>query len=272
MLTAHRSGITDEVFQGPAFVQSLYNMNAIERRWVVSNRSLASPPAQKPGSYNYANTNYVLAGLIIDVASNSSAESMLRHRVFDPLGITTAGFGPSPETSDTSVGNPWPHYPTQSGPIPYSQVPNSQRDNPPALNTAGRVHIAPGDYNRFLQLHLAAGSAAGADPLSTANANSLNFTLSSFNKLHQTYPESNTSSPAYGYTYGGWVRRNYTAEGTPFTLTHAGSNKLNFAVALLDTNLDEAYMAFTNVGGDGAMAATLEAVLSMRNGTIALLP
>ena len=106
MLTCHRSGITDDYFKDLFFTQSLYNMSAIDGRRAVSDRALASPPSQKPGSYSYANTNYVLAGRIIEVASNSSAESVLRRRVFDPLGITTAGFGPSPERSDTAVDNP----------------------------------------------------------------------------------------------------------------------------------------------------------------------
>jgi D-alanyl-D-alanine carboxypeptidase len=271
MLTAHRSGITDGYIKDIAFTLSLYNMSAIEGRWAVSNRSLASPPSHSPGSYTYANTNYVLAGLIIDVASsNSSAEALLCGRVFDPLGITTAGFGPVPETSDTSVDNPWPHMPSPSGSVPYSQVPNSERDNPPALNTAGRVHMAPSDYDRFLQLHLA-GASTGSG---LATSNPLNLTSSSFAKLYEPYPESNISAPGYGYTYGGWLQRNYTQAqpGAPvFTLFHDGSNTLNFAVALLDTKLDEAYMALTNVEGTGALTATDEAVLAMRNGTISLL-
>ena len=133
--------------------------------------------------------------------------------------------------------------------------------------------MAPSDYNRFLQLHLAgaSASAAGSDPPFTQTSNPLHLTSYSFIKLHQPYPEPDASSPGYGYTYGAWIRSNYTAQGTPFTLIDAGSNTLNYAVALLDTKLDEAYKALTNVGGNGAMTGTIEAVLAMRDATISLL-
>ena len=267
MLTSHRSGITDDFFQDQTFVLSLFNLSALEGRWAVSNLSLARPPSQEQGSFNYANTNYILAGLVIDVSTNSSAEEMLQRRVFSPLGITTAGFGPSPEQSDTSVDNPWPHTASSSGPEPLSQVPNKDRDNAPALNTAGRCHMTPGDYNRFLQLHL-----AGADGRSSANTttNPLILDAASFAKLHEPFPDDDTSSPGYGYTYGGWIRRNYTAQGTPFTLAHDGSNTLNYAHVVVDTGADEAFMALTNVGGDEALTGTGEAVEEMRGGTIKL--
>jgi hypothetical protein len=34
-------------------------------------------------------------------------------------------------------------------------LPQPYHDNIPSLNTAGRIHMTPADYNKFLQLHLA---------------------------------------------------------------------------------------------------------------------
>ena len=162
----------------------------------------------------------------------------------------------------TSLSNPFRSVPSVSSP----QQPARQPTGP--QHRRSRIHLAPSDYNRFLQLHLAGASSSS----SSTTSNPLDLRSSSFNKLHEPYPEPDTSSPGYGYTYGGWLRRNYTdAEDTPYTLSHAGSNKLNMAMALVHPKLDGAYMALTNVGGDAAMAATSEALLDVRDGTISLL-
>jgi D-alanyl-D-alanine carboxypeptidase len=107
MLTCHRSGITDTFLrENQTFYLSLFNTSAYEGRWAISNISLSRPPSNKKGTYTYANMNYVLAGLVIDVATKAPAEDMFQSRVFKPLDITTAGWGPTPETSDTSIDNP----------------------------------------------------------------------------------------------------------------------------------------------------------------------
>jgi len=51
-------------------------------------------------------------------------------------------------------------------------------------------------------------------------------------------------------------------------LTHAGSNTLNYAVAWLDVDANEAYLAVTNIGGDGAANGTNSAVVEMIFGNV----
>ncbi|CAI6101485.1 unnamed protein product [Clonostachys chloroleuca] len=43
--------------------------------------------APEPGRWYYSNTNYTLLGLIIEKVTGSSAESEIRHRVLNPLGM-----------------------------------------------------------------------------------------------------------------------------------------------------------------------------------------
>jgi CubicO group peptidase (beta-lactamase class C family) len=222
---------------------------------------LSRPPSLYKGEYRYSNANYVIASLIIEIVTNITAEEVFKLRLLEPLNITTAGFGPGPEHSDTSVDNPWPHSPSNSAPIPITNM--SLRDNPPAINLAGRLHISLADYNKFLQVHL-----DGALDR-TSNPNTLNLDAASFAKLHMPYPDMNRSSPGYGYTYGAWERQNYTGK-TNFTLQHYGSNLMNYAFTMLDAGAEAVYTAVTNVGGDDAEEAVTKAVAGIRNGRITL--
>lgn len=269
-LTSHRSGIVDS-FNDSTFL-SLYTLPAKHGRWLLANESLLHPPTQPRGSFTYANTNYILAGLILDLHSPSrSAETFFQSHLLHPLHMSTAGWGPCPEKSNTSIGNPWPHTPSPSGPIPLTGFPNWEKDNPPAFNTAGRMHMSPRDCNAFLQVHLSA--------VLGQRHNTLHLSPAQFTHLHTAYPSTNTSDPGNGYTYGGLIRRNFTVDveristlgKTPvpeYVLAHDGSNTLNFGYALLDSYAGEAYMALTNVGGSEADVGVQEVIVGMRNGTL----
>jgi D-alanyl-D-alanine carboxypeptidase len=266
-LTSHRSGITNPVINNTTLL-GLYALPAESGRWLLANETLARPPTHPRGTFTYANANYLLAGLVLDLYSPShSAEHYFQTHLLSPLHMTTAGFGPTPERSNTSIDNPWPHTPGPSGPIPLTGLPNAEKDNPPAYNTAGRMHMAPRDYNKFLQLHL--------EGMLGGKHNVLGLEAAQFAHLHTAYPTANTSDPGYGYTYGGWLRRDFTV-GTErrrnvkaeYVLAHDGSNTLNFAYALLDSYAGEAYVALTNVGGVEADVAVQAGIVGMRNGTL----
>ncbi|MFD3517503.1 serine hydrolase domain-containing protein [Streptomyces sp. NPDC058657] len=50
--------------------------------------ALSHPPLFEPGDrHSYSNTNYILAGLIIEKVSGRSYESQVRHRIIGPLGL-----------------------------------------------------------------------------------------------------------------------------------------------------------------------------------------
>jgi CubicO group peptidase (beta-lactamase class C family) len=57
-----------------------------------------------PGSfYNYSNANFMLAGLLAETAAGRPYREVVRHRVFNPLGMTRAAFLPSIVTGDSDI-------------------------------------------------------------------------------------------------------------------------------------------------------------------------
>lgn len=69
--------------------------------------AFAKPPSFPPGQdYEYSNTNYVLAGLIIEKVTGQPYEDELKRRIFDPLGLGETSY-PAPD--DTSIPSPHPH-------------------------------------------------------------------------------------------------------------------------------------------------------------------
>ena len=55
---------------------------------------LKDAPANRPGStYAYSNVGYALAGLMAEQVTGESWETLMRQRLFEPLGMASAGFG-----------------------------------------------------------------------------------------------------------------------------------------------------------------------------------
>ena len=101
----------------------------------------------KPGStYSYSNTGYVLAGMMAERAAGSPWEDLMRRRVFGPLGMASAGFGP-PGTRG-KVDHAWGH--RASGNL----VEAVHDDNSPAMGPAGTVHCSMRDWGKFASFHL----------------------------------------------------------------------------------------------------------------------
>ena len=243
LLSSHTSGISDTPLTvSRETLLAAYELDAAQGRVLVSNLTLSAAPIGRQGSFEYSNMNYILLGLVIDIVTGKAAEEVILSRVWNPLGISTGGWGPNPESSLTSVDNPWPHNGTATlgkGGLP-SPVPDTTplllRDNPPCYHTAGAAHMSLADYSRWLRLHL--------DPAIQAK---LNMSQELMTKLHEMAPGTGLSF----YTYGGWNRL-LSGSGSGYTLSHDGSNTLNYATAMIDLGVGRAAVAVTNVGGDPA--------------------
>ncbi len=244
LLSSHTSSITDAALTFDPLL-ALREINATEGRVVASNLTLTTPPiaGAAQATFAYANMNYVILGLIIDTVTASTAEVIIEDRLWKPLGLSTAGWGPNPETSTRSVDNPYPHLANgalgKAGlPIPLPEdLPISARDNPPALNTAGRAHMKLADFDQWLRLHV------NATVQEVIGLNSI-----SIAKLHGTVPNTG------GYTYGAWVR--IAENGGGYILTHDGSNKVNYVTAWIETQQGWSVTVTTNVGGEAILGTT----------------
>lgn len=232
MLTSQRSGIPNTMDGYPGLWGKLWDLGdeVSQGRELVARTILAAPPASTPGSrFEYSNSNYIIAGLILERISGLSWERLVERDLFRPLGMR-CGFG--------SV---WGHETKDGKLVPIF------KDNPPSLGPAGTVHCSLADWAKFAQLHLDGAAGRPTKLLKTA----------SFAKLH-------AAPPGQDYTYGGWIKvQRGWAGPTGFALTHAGSNTMNYAVLWLAPEKNLALMAATNAAGPQAEQATDEAVAGL---------
>ena len=77
----------------------------------------------------YSNQGYAIVGAMLEKITGQDCETLITERLFKPLHMDTAGFGP-PGTKDT-VDQPWGHIHKLFMTIPM------QADNPPAIASAG---------------------------------------------------------------------------------------------------------------------------------------
>ena len=125
------------------------NLSTPEQRLVLIRKVLGKGPRTKPGThYEYSNVGYVLAAAMAERVTGESWEDLMRDGLFEPLEMTSAGFG-SPG-SKGSVDQPWGHRSF----LGFQSA--SLHDNPPAMGPAGTVHASIPDWAKFAVLHLQA--------------------------------------------------------------------------------------------------------------------
>src|SRR5262245_17341245 len=79
-----------------------------EQRLEVARQALSRPPGIPPDTkYWYSNEGYILAGAVLEHLTGHVWEDLMRERLFQPLGISTGGFG-QPGTAG-KIDQPWGH-------------------------------------------------------------------------------------------------------------------------------------------------------------------
>ena len=121
----------------------------VDQRYAILRDELAAPPAGPAGEFLYSNLGYMVAGAMAERRTGKSWETLMRERLFHPLGMSSAGFGPPATTGQ--VDQPWGHQPD---PDTGSWVPGQLDD--PAAGPAGMVHLSIVDWARFIALWLPA--------------------------------------------------------------------------------------------------------------------
>ena len=221
----HRAGLTDATALGRGWLMTARAdpRPLPEHRLALVATMLAGPPAGTPGSFAYANSNYILIGAIIERITGASWEAAMRTELFGPLGITTGGFG-APQGDQ-----PWGHVGGEgidpSGPV---------TDNPTALGPAGTVHMSLRDYGRFLRVFLNDG-AGWLTPETLA-------------VLMQPVGEG---QPPYA---GGWIVPPAQPWAQGACLTHDGSNTMWYASTWVAPAIGKAFVAVSNDAQRGRSA------------------
>jgi CubicO group peptidase (beta-lactamase class C family) len=235
-LLTHRAGLSADVTAGQVWgiLRNFQGTPVTARRQFVKD-VLARPPVHEPGSdFLYSNAGYSTAGHIIETLTGTQWEELISRRLFEPLEMTTAGFGPPGKMG--TVDQPRGH---SAGGLPFEPGPIA--DNPPSIGPSGTVHCSIEDWSKFVALHLR-GAQRDARLLKA----------DTFARLHAA-----AAGPGDSYAMGWALAERPWGGGT--VLTHAGSNSLWYAVTWLAPKRNFAVMVMCNQGGDNAAKATDDA-------------
>ncbi len=243
-LLAHRSGLSPKLHPRPrslaALIEARRSPAASRReRAAYVAQVLKEKPETEPGkAYAYCNAGYIILGAIIEAITDAPWEEIVRRRIFEPLGMATAGFGAM--GSPGKVDQPWQHRLRDGSPSPIEPGPFS--DNPPELGPAGTAHASVADWSKFLTRVMSGGS--GPTPL---------LKPSTWKRL---------LTPQFGGEYaGGWLVTQRSWGGR--VVTHAGSNTMSYCVAWLSLERKLGVGIMTNIGGDMAARACDEAAAAV---------
>ncbi len=114
-----------------------------EKRRDIVVKVLKQDPASDPGQeFSYSNLGYVVAGHIAEKVTGKTWQHLMRRRLFEPLGMTSAGFGPPGRNGD--LDQPWGHVK-----VPLIGWTPVQKDNPSWMGPAGTVHCSLADWATF---------------------------------------------------------------------------------------------------------------------------
>ena len=157
-LLQHTSGLPDylselpDIFTQKGFEQNRFGTTTPEQAVALAMRK---PPEFAPGTaWDYSNTNYILAGMIISRVTGHTWQHEVQTRIIRPLGLHHT------YTPDTSSAIPGPHaigYERFPGPnatadnLNYGEPIDATLLNPSWGGAAGEIISTTDDDNRFLR-------------------------------------------------------------------------------------------------------------------------
>ena len=92
---SHRAGVSDVgVIDEGWLIKTHHDKRSLpDQRTAMAARILGQPPTGSKHDYEYANADYVIAGAAIERITRTSWEIAVSSLVFQPLGLSSAGFG-----------------------------------------------------------------------------------------------------------------------------------------------------------------------------------
>lgn len=270
-LLTHHAGVPGDLSADGLWGRLARIKDPVEGRRELLLGVLKHPPKTASGTaFEYSNGGYAIAGYMAEVARDMAWEELMQLRVFEPLGITTAGFGAPGKASE--VDQPRGHTP-----VGIAIVPGPIADNPVAIGPAGTVHMSVPDWAKFIAFHLdgarsaeraaqpAERAAQGQDADAAAKEDRPLLTGASFKVLHTPFEvrgggdgKENPADRGATYACGWGVLERAWAGGR--VLTHSGSNTIWYCTVWIAPERNIAVMAACNQGGDAGAKATDQAV------------
>ena len=203
------------------------------RRRFIADVLAREPKAPCGERYAYSNVGYTIAGHIAETVAGRPYEALLQERVFAPLALASAGFGPP--QGDAPNQEPIGHvvllrwFRMRMDPF------KTRADNSPVIAPAGTAHMTIGDLVRYGAAHLE-GEAAMSPPLLPRAA---------WERLHTPFLDDYAC---------GWVRDQSDRVGGP-VLFHNGSNAMWYALLTLVPSRNTVLAFATNDGAIGTAEA-----------------
>jgi CubicO group peptidase (beta-lactamase class C family) len=212
---------------------------------------------------------------VLELLTGRAWEELMRERLFQPLGISTGGFGPPAKTFGTDkTEQAWGHSPVLGKPLdPRSPA----AELPLFYGPAGLAHMTVMDWAKFIALHLR------GDP-ANPHCQAALLKLDTFAELHAVAPTTPystgwvmrgitrlaTGDAAPAVTYcGGWListaswARGTRPGDTGRRLWHAGSNGRWNAGVVIAPEIDFAVLVACNRGVDIAAWKTRQTVKTL---------
>jgi len=244
-----------------------------QQRLEIVRQALSRPPGIPPDTkYWYSNVGYILAGAVLEHLTGRAWEDLMRERLFQPLGISTGGFG-RPGTAG-KTDQPWGHSSFVGKPIdpgsPAAQFPLY-------YGPAGLAHMTITDWAKFIGLHLR------GDP-ANPHCQAALLKLDTFAELHAAAPitpyskgwamrgitclATGDAAPAVTYRAGWFISTSSWAKGTRPGDTgrrfwHGGSDGISHSVVCIAPEIDFAVLVACNRGLDIAVWKTRQAVKAL---------
>jgi CubicO group peptidase (beta-lactamase class C family) len=219
-LLSHQSGLSGSPGEGALGSDP----TAVAQRASLVAAVLQQPPSGSRGTYSYSNLGYVVAGAMLERVFGASFEAAMAARVFAPLGMTDAGWGPQAAAGSTT--QPVAHRWGTNGPWLVLEG----FDIPPVFASSGTMHMSLASWGRLARevLRVEAGTP----------------TLASADVAREITSEVIATGPGASYGLGWGITTRSWAGGK--VLIHDGSNTGNHSLAVVAPLRNVAFLVTTN--------------------------
>jgi CubicO group peptidase (beta-lactamase class C family) len=248
-LLEHRAGVPPEGGRIWTLLHIHFSKRSTaEKRQATVEKILSRAPKYPPDTkYVYTALDYIIIGAMLEKVYDCSWEDLIRERLWQPLGITSGGFG-APGTVKT-IDEPWGHWGMVFNGCPIAPGGFWARLSMPLFfGPGGAAHMTITDWAKFISLHLC------GDPANPHHYDTL-LKSESFVLLHRAEPDRNYQA---GWDLGtrSWARGNRPGD-TGRMFASLGDNGFWHTEAWVAPEIDFAVVVICNQGGTGNKPAAL---------------
>ncbi len=251
-LLSHTSGIPGDSMEHVPLISFSVTDDAANldgMRYTLVTRLLPLALHAQPGErFEYSNLGYTLAGAMMERVTGKSWEELVVARIFDPLKLSSAGFGP--QSSLGRVDAPLGHAADKDGKL-QAFLAGPAGDNPLVIGPAGLAHMSVLDFATWAAWNAAEGKYG--PPLAKPET---------IRKMHTKVvdmppkPDAPVGTPSSGGYGLGWGTVSLPFAPEPLVF-HGGSNNMNLAYIVLQPKQELGLVTMTNISGPKANEALM---------------